>query len=309
MRRFRTISEFHQFQHLPPPEHPLFSLFPVASVGQRPAPEALTWTYDFYCIALKRIANAALLKVKYGQQRYDFDAGVLSFVAPGQVLSLAAAAAGSPDEPLIQSGWLLLIHPDFLWNTALATTIRRYDFWSYAVREALFLSAGEQAVLEGLLQTMQQEYGAAIDKFSKTILVSHLEALLTYADRFYHRQFLTREKSNQQLLTRLDRLLTAYFDRDDLGTRGLPTVQYLADALHLSPVYLRSLLKLLTGQNTQQHIHEKLLAKAKEKLTATDLSVSEIAYELGFEHAQSFSKLFKSKTKLSPLEFKQLFQN
>ena len=308
MRRFRTISEFHQFQHLPPPEHPLFSLFPVASVGQRPAPEALAWTYDFYCIGLKRIANAALLKVKYGQQRYDFDAGVLSFVAPGQVLSLAAAA-GSPDEPLIQSGWLLLIHPDFLWNTALATTIRRYDFWSYSVREALFLSAREEAVLEGLLQTMQQEYGAAIDKFSKTILISHLEALLTYADRFYHRQFLTREKANQQLLTRLDRLLTAYFDRDDLGTRGLPTVQYLADALHLSPVYLRSLLKLLTGQNTQQHIHAKLLAKAKEKLTATDLSVSEIAYELGFEHAQSFSKLFKSKTKLSPLEFKQLFQN
>ena len=309
MRRFRTISEFHQFQHLPPPEHPLFSLFPVAAVGQRPAPEALTWTYDFYCIALKRIANAALLKVKYGQQRYDFDAGVLSFVAPGQVLRLAATAADSPDEPLIQSGWMLLIQPDFLWNTALATTIRRYDFWSYSVREALFLSAREQAVLEGLLQTMQQEYGAAIDKFSKTILVSHLEALLTYADRFYHRQFLTREKANQQLLTRLDNLLTAYFDRDDLGTRGLPTVQYLADALHLSPVYLRSLLKLLTGQNTQQHIHAKLLAKAKEKLTATDLSVSEIAYELGFEHAQSFSKLFKSKTKLSPLEFKQLFQN
>ena len=309
MQRFRTISEFHQFQHLPPPQHPLFSLFPVAAVGQRPMSDVLSWTYDFYCIALKSIANSALLKVKYGQQRYDFDAGVLSFVAPGQVISLAPTSAGSPDEPLIQSGWMLLIHPDFLWNTALATSIRRYDFWSYSVREALFLSAREQDVLEGLLRTMQQEYGAAIDKFSKSLLVAHLEALLTYADRFYHRQFLTREKANHHLLERLDNVLTDYFNRSDLMAGGLPTVQYLADALHLSPVYLRSLLKLLTGQNTQQHIHEKLLEKAKENLTSTDLPISEIAYNLGFEHPQSFSKLFKSKTKLSPLEFRQLFQN
>lgn len=309
MQRFKTISEFHQFQHLPLPEHPLFSIVDVTAATRLPAQEDLAWSYDFYCIAIKCFPLPAGLRVRYGQQVYDFTAGMLSFFAPGQVISLsgAAPAAGGVAAPLRQTGWLLLIHPDFLWNTALATSIKHYAFWGYAVYEALFLSPREQAVLAGLLHTMQQEYGAAIDQFSKRIIVAHVEALLHYADRFYHRQFLTREKTNHHLLARLDTLLTNYFDRDDLPVSGLPTAHYLADALHLSPVYLRSLLKLLTGQTTQQYIHAKLLEKAKEKLTATTLSVSEVAYQLGFEHVQSFSRLFKAKTSLSPLEFKQLF--
>jgi AraC family transcriptional regulator, transcriptional activator of pobA len=158
-----------------------------------------------------------------------------------------------------------------------------------------------------IIQNIEQECRANIDKFSKSIIISHIETFLNYADRFYHRQFITREKANHQVLERLEKLLNDHFNSDEHMSKGLPTVQSIADSLNLSPKYLSSLLKVLTGQNTQQHIHEKLIEKAKEKLSTTDLSVSEIAYELGFEHLQSFSKLFKTKTKLSPLEFRQSF--
>lgn len=157
------------------------------------------------------------------------------------------------------------------------------------------------------MRAIEQEYASTIDQFSKPTIVSHLESLLQYADRFYHRQFLTREKANHEVLERLETLLQAHFNRPDLVERGLPTVQYVADCLHLSPKYLSNLLRVLTGQNTQQHIHARLIAKAKEKLSTTTLTVSEIAYELGFEHLQSFSKLFKTKTSLSPLEFRASF--
>ncbi len=159
-----------------------------------------------------------------------------------------------------------------------------------------------------VIQNIQQEYRSNIDKFSKQIIVSQIESLLNYADRFYHRQFITREKSNHQILHRLEKLVNDYFNSTDLINKGLPSVGYIAEVLNISPKYLSSLLKMLTSQNTQQFIHEKLIAKAKEKLSATDLSVSEIAYQLGFEHLQSFSKLFKTKTQLSPLEFRQSFK-
>lgn len=301
--RFNTISEFHRFRQLPPPEHPLLSVFSVESVGPALGEEPLAWSYGFYCIAIKRMVGAENIKLKYGQQPYDFEAGVMSFVAPNQVLRVAAAGA----EPVVQSGWLLLIHPDFLWNTPLASTIKQYAFWSYSVAEALFLSEKEEAVLLAIVRQIQREYQATLDTFSKRIVVAHVEALLHYADRFYHRQFLTREKANHELLGRLDELLNTYFDNKDLASAGLPSVQYISAKLNLSPTYLRSLLKVLTGQNTQQHIHEKLIAKAKEKLSTTTLSISEVAYELGFEHVQSFSKLFKAKTALSPLDFRQTY--
>jgi AraC family transcriptional activator of pobA len=151
------------------------------------------------------------------------------------------------------------------------------------------------------------EYHSNIDKFSQDIIIAQLEVLLSYAERFYHRQFITRKITNHQILDRLEEILTACFSGDTLVNKGLPSVQYIADTLHVSPNYLSSMLKVLTGQSTQQHIHDKLIEKAKEKLSTTDLSVSEIAYELGFEHPQSFSKLFKTKTKLSPLEFRHSF--
>jgi len=304
VRRFKTISEFHQFRKLPKPDHPLISVFAVENVARLSIDEPMSWLYEFYCVGMKKVVNTKNVKLKYGQQEYDFDEGVMSFVAPNQVLSLAVE---DNNEGIKQSGWLLLIHPDFLWNTPLAKTIKQYDFWDYTVHEALFLSEKEEATLAGILLHIKQECLSNIDKFSKSIIISHLETFLNYADRFYHRQFITREKANHHILERLEKLLSDHFNSDDLMAKGLPTVADLAQALNISPKYLSSLLKVLTGQNTQQHIHEKLIEKAKEKLSTTDLSVSKIAYELGFEHLQSFSKLFKIKTKQSPLEFRESF--
>ena len=301
MRRFTTISEFHEFVQLPRPQHPLFSVVDVGTVPHRDTGEPASMVFDFYAISVKRMRN---VNIRYGQHSFDFDEGIMSFMAPGQVFSIAVA---DPAEVVEKSGWVLYIHPDFLWNTPLAKTIQQYDFWDYSLKETLFLSAREEATILSLIHAIEQEYLASIDRFSKPIIVSHLESLLHYADRFYHRQFLTREKANHEVLERLETLLHAYFNNDNLVERGLPTVLYVADCLHLSPKYLSNLLRVVTGQNTQQHIHTKLIAKAKEKLSATTLTVSEIAYELGFEHVPSFSKLFKAKTNQSPQEFRASF--
>ena len=202
---------------------------------------------------------------------------------------------------------MLLVHPDFLWNTALAKTIKQYEYFDYSVNEALFLSDKEETAIAAIMQNIEHEYQSNIDKFSQAIIIAQLELLLVHADRFYHRQFITRKISNHKILNRLEKILSDYFNSDDLADKGLPSVQYVADKLNVSPNYLSNLLKVLTGQSTQQHIHDKLIEKAKERLSTTDLSVSEIAYELGFEHSQSFSKLFKAKTDLSPMKFRQSF--
>lgn len=300
-KRIKTISEFHQLRGLPKPEHPLISVIKVQNVHHLRAEEMMNLTLDFYMIALKRIFNAG--KLKYGQQQYDFDEGLMSFMSPNQVFSVSV----DKNEKLKQSGYVVLIHPDFIWNTPLAKTIKQYEYFNYSVNEALFLSEKEEKIVIGIIENIQQEYHLNIDNFSQDIIIAHLETLLSYANRFYHRQFLTRKKVNHQILERFEKLLSDYFNSDDIIYKGLPTAQYASDKLNVSVSYLSRLLKMLTGQSTQQHIHEKLIEKAKEKLSTTNLSVSEIAYELGFEHPQSFSKLFKSKTSLSPLEFRQSF--
>jgi AraC-like DNA-binding protein len=301
LHRIKSIAAFHQLRDLPKPEHPLISVIDLASLKHFGQVGPVSLVFDFYSISLKRNFNG---KIKYGQQEYDFDEGVLFFLSPGQVISIEL----NQDEEIKQSGWMLLFHPDFLWNTNLARTIRRYEFFDYAVNEALFLSEKEEAMVIGIMQQIEQEYRSNIDKFSQGIIISHIELLLSYADRFYQRQFITRKITNHRILDSLEILLTDYFAGDDLVRKGLPTVQQVARALHVSPNYLSGLLKVLTGQSTQQHIHDKLIEKAKEKLSTTDLSVSEIAYELGFEHPQSFSKLFKTRTSQSPLEFRQSFE-
>ncbi len=300
VRRVKTISEFHQLRGLPKPEHPLISVINLESVEASFANEPLTFVFDFYFIALKRNCNA---KFRYGQQEYDFDEGVMSFMSPNQVFGIEPRDYAGPR----QTGWIMLIHPDFLWNTPLAKAIRQYEFFDYSVNEALFLSEKEEATITGILKNIKDEYHNNIDKFSQDIIISQIEVLLNYSDRFYHRQFITRKVTNHKILNRLEDILEEYFNGDDLTEKGLPSVQYIAEKLNVSPNYLSSLLKVLTGQSTQQHIHQKLIAKAKERLSTTDLSVSEIAYALGFEHPQSFSKLFKSKTNLSPLEFRKSF--
>ena len=298
--RIKTISEFHQLRGLPKPEHPLISIIDYSLIGHNPDKDPDSWALDFYSVSMKRTTNS---KMKYGQQEYDFNEGVLFFMAPNQVFSVSNNNNIIPKH----TGWILLIHPDFLWNTSLAGSIRKYEYFDYSVNEALFLSAKEETILNIIIQNIQQEYHSNIDQFSQNIIISQVETLLNYAERFYQRQFITRKISNHQVIDRLEKLLSDYFNNENLLQQGLPTVNYISDNLNISPNYLRSLLKLLTGQSTQQLIHEKLIAKAKEKLSVTNLTVSEIAYELGFGHPQSFSKLFKTKTNVSPLEFRKLF--
>ena len=298
--RIRTITDFHRLRELPKPEHPLISVINLETAGHLHLDKPVSLVFDYYSISLKRNFNG---KMRYGQQEYDFDEGIMFFMSPGQLLRLEPDANTESQ----QTGWMLLVHPDFLWNTPLAKTIRQYEYFDYSVHEALFLSEKEEATIINIIRNIRQEYQSNIDKFSQDIIIAQLELLLTYAERFYQRQFITRKITNHKILDRLEELLTAWFSGDDLITKGLPTVQSIAKTLNTSPNYLSSLLKMLTGQTTQQHIHGKLIEKAKEKLSTTDLSVSEIAYELGFEHPQSFSKLFKTKTQLSPMEFRQSF--
>jgi len=297
-QRIRSITEFHRVRGLPGPAHPLISVIDFGDIHQQSADTSMV--LDFYSIAMKRNVGG---KFRYGQQEYDFDEGVLFFVAPGQVFSVSSPKGELPQH----SGWLLLLHPDFFWNTSLTKKIRQYEYFDYTVREALFLSDKEEAIMKQVIQHISEELRANIDKHSQTIVIAQVELLLAYGDRFYQRQFITRKISNHLVLDKLEKLLDDYFDNEALSGKGLPGVQYFADQLNLSLTYLSALLRSLTGQNTQQHIHEKLISRAKEKLTNTDLTVSEIAYELGFEHPQSFCRFFKNKTSLSPMKFRQSF--
>lgn len=301
MKHFKTISEYHRVMRLPKPEHPLISVINLESIKYMPpVEEPLSLMFDFYSIALKRTPH---VKFKYGQGEYDFDEGTMFFMSPGQVFGVEF----DKDAVLKRSGWTLFIHPDFLWNTSLAKTIRQYGYFDYSVNEALHLSEKEETTITSIMQNIDQEYRSNIDKFSQSVMVSQIELLLNYSDRFYHRQFITRKKVSSDLLAKLEDLLNEYFDRQNDSQAGLPTVKYIAGKLNVSPNYLSDMLRTLTGQNAQQHIHNKLIEKAKEALMTTSLSVGEIAYRLGFEHPQSFNKLFKNKTNISPLEFRNSF--
>ncbi len=300
--RFSTITEYHRAAGLPKPAHPLISVVHMDDITLPIAEIPFSLIYDFYSISLKKVHHA---RFKYGQQAGDFDEGVLFFMSPGQLFGIDSAVDIA--EAKRPEGWMILIHPDFLWNTTLAKTIKQYEFFGYSVYEALYLSDREETMLTAIANKIEQEYNANIDRFSQDVIIAQLELLLTYSERFYQRQFITRKIASHELLTRLEDYLSQYFNSGALAKQGMPSVVHIAEALNISPGYLSGLLKSLTGQSTQQHLHSKLIDLAKEKLSTTNLSVSEIAYELGFEHLQSFSKLFKTKTSLSPLGFRQSF--
>lgn len=294
--RIKSISEVHRLARLPKPHHPLISIIDVSKLPSDHDIQSVI--FEFYAISLKRGCD----KLIYGHQPYDFDEGMMAFIAPGQILR-----GEQTNMPLRLEGWMLFVHPDFLWNTPLAKKIRQYEYFDYATNEALFLSDREEQIINGIIDNIQMEYQANIDKFSQSVIIAQLELLFTYAQRFYERQFITRKITNAKILDRLEDVLAAHFNNDAALSKGLPSVQDIANTLNLSTKYLGSLLKQLTGQTTQQLIHEKLIEKAKEKLSTSDLTVSQIAYSLGFEHSQSFSKLFKAKTHQSPLEFRASF--
>lgn len=294
----KSIQEEQLFWGLPKPKHPLVSVFRYSEdfKAQPTLPEHRT--FGFYAISIKK--NYAG-KFKYGQRYYDFDSGVMTFISPNQILFFKQGDI-TPKE-----GVTLLFHPDFLSGYPLAKTIKNYGFFSYEVSEALHLSEQEEEIMESIFKNIEREYQCNIDQFSQDVIIAQIGLLLQYSNRFYNRQFITRKIANDEILIRLENLLNDCFNDENISKNGLPTVQFISKQLNISPNYLSDMLRSITGQTTQQHIQDKLIEKAKEYLTSTNLSMSEIAYQLGFEYPQSFNKLFKKKTNQTPSEFKQLF--
>jgi AraC-like DNA-binding protein len=296
-QKINSISELHRMLGLPKPLHPLVSLVDNTRIAVEKDKLPTAFLFNFYKISYKTILRG---KIRYGQNYYDFDEGGLVFTAPNQILAIT--------DDTEYFGSTLLIHPDFIRNYPLGENIKKFGFFSYDTNEALHLSEKEKVVILNIFRNIEDELQSTIDDFSQDVIIAQIELLLNYSNRFYKRQFLTRKAVNNDLLSKLEHLLDDYFDKESAAlTKGLPTVQYLAAQLNVSPRYLSDMLRSLTGQNAQQHIHNKLIEKAKEMLSASNLSVAEVAYQLGFEYPQSFNKLFKRKTNLSPLEFRESF--
>jgi AraC family transcriptional regulator, transcriptional activator of pobA len=296
-----TVSEYTRFYGLPAPTHPLLTLIDLSQ--SRNWERATTPVMqEMYLVSLKKNMRGG--QIQYGYQTYDFSEGVMSFIAPRQ------ACWASPDMDVsAMEGWMLVIHPDLLLKHPLRERILSYGFFSYNTNEALHVSAREETVLNSLVANLRDEINQPVDAFSQDVLVSQLDVLLTYADRFYHRQFLTRRTAEHDLLSRFEQSLATYFAQSsDATEHPLPTVQHFADELNVSPAYLSDMLRTLTGQNTQQHIHQALIDKAKQLLLTTSLSINETAYQLGFEYPQYFTRLFKNKTGLTPAAFRLSMQ-
>lgn len=295
--KIASLTDAHKAFGLPKPKHPLVSVIngPHSQIETFPSENHVL---GFYKVSYKPKLSGRL---KYGQGYYDFDEGGLLFASPGQIIGR------NENDESVCSAYTLLIHPDFFLGYPLSKNIKQYGYFSYATHETLHLSEEEKETILGIFRMVETELDSRIDDFSQDVVISQIELLLNYANRFYKRQFITRKAVSSDLLQKLDEVLDDYYGAQQAITMGIPTVQSLAEKLNMSPSYLSDMLRSLTGQNTQQHIHNKLIEKAKERLSTTNLSVSELAYELGFEHPQSFSKLFKTKTQLSPLEFRRSF--
>ncbi|MET4138209.1 helix-turn-helix domain-containing protein [Pedobacter sp. UYP1] len=297
LRVFQSITQMQRVFGLPQPLHPMISMLDYSRVEITKEMLSAPFVMNLYNITYNESAGC---KMKYGQTVYDFQEGGMFFTSPGQPLTGIETADAT-------SGFTLLIHPDFLRNYTLDTKIKTYGFFEYSVNESLHLSGKEKPIINAIGKNIGDELETAIDDTSQDVLISQIELLLSYSQRFYKRQFITRKPMNNALLEKLDKLLDTYFNDETALIHGLPTVQFLAEKLNISPKYLGDVLRALTGHNTQQHIHLKLIEKAKEVLTTSNLTVGEIAFQLGFEHPQSFNKLFKLKTNLSPLEFRASF--
>jgi AraC family transcriptional activator of pobA len=296
--RYISISESHEAFGLPKPQHPIISL--IHFNESNPFNPEMAPIYDilnFYKITFITKNSGRL---KYGQDYYDFNEGSMLFLAPNQLV-------GSTEYNSNTYAYILLIHPDFFLGYPIAQKIKQYGYFSYSVNEALHLSDPEKDIIVNIYGNMLHELNSRVDEFSQQVMIAQIELLFSYVNRFYKRQFITRKVVNNDILEKTEAILEDYYNSRQSLHKGVPTVQFLSEQLHLSPGYLSDLLRSLIGQNAQQYIHLKLVEKAKEKLSATGLSISEIAYELGFEHSQSFSKLFKSKTKMSPIAFRSTF--
>jgi len=296
---FNSLSQLHKAMGQPAPLHPLISIINYGEAEFDAADLEGGIILNFYKISFKTKFSGRL---KYGQGFYDFEEGGLSFVAPGQLLRMQ-------EEEADYDGMSLHIHPDLFRSYALNSQIKQYGFFSYAAAEALYLSEKEKNTILSIYQFIQDELNERIDRFSQDVIVSQIELLLNYANRFYDRQFITRKAVNNDLLSKLEEQLENYFKDDKSLIKGLPSVNVIAENLKVTPRYLSDLLRNLIGLNAQQFIHEKVIEKAKEYLAKDEMTTAEIAYYLGFEHPQSFNKLFKSKTNQSPSDYKKSLLN
>ncbi len=290
-----SIHQLHQLVEVEPPRHPLFSITRLEDLPNHSLRFPEHFTYGFYAVGLKKNLSGY---VKYGRTHYDFQEGALGFTAPLQALSLAPEILNGA------TGWMLFFQKEILVGSALADRIKNYGFFDYQVSEGLHLSQEEEDTLEVIFKNIKAEYQRPIDQHSKRVVLSNLELLLTYAQRYYQRQFIMRHDVDASLVSTFESKLRQHFEDQVNLESGLPSVNHLASELHLSPKYLSDLLKSLTGKTTQEHIHYQLIEKAKLNLLASDAPVADIAYALGFDYPQYFSRLFKQKTGMSPTTFR-----
>lgn len=288
--KVETIDQLHEIAGLEKPRHPLISVIDYSKVNVEDGPDSGSFACSFYTVNYKK--HCSFL---YGRQKFDHKEGTLHCTAPEQLLTFDRNKEEGNTE-----GWGLYFHPELIRNSTLGDKINEYGFFAYGENEALHLSDQEKNTLLSILKQLKKEYLTNIDLYSNELIISNIELLLNYCKRFYGRQFITRTNQNKDLITRFETFITTYFNSGDLKIKGIPSVKYCAEMMNLSPNYFSDLLKSETGKTTQDHIHYYLLDKAKNLLANSDLSISEIAYELGFEYAQNFSKLFKKKTGVAP---------
>jgi AraC family transcriptional regulator, transcriptional activator of pobA len=297
MTHFKTISELDQAEGFPPPEHPLFSLNLLQ--GPTALRKNLEFTCDCYIVCFKKIKSGELL---YGKTKYDHDTGLMFFTKPGQALTARGLQ-------LKEKGFVIHVHEDFFLGHPLFADIKKYGFFDYEIHEALYLSPREKEIMWSLFHKMETEYHNNPDEFSKAIILSHLDSMLKYAQRFYKRQFIDRKPLSGKMLTKFNEYLIGHFENREAEGKGLPAVSAIASQLHLSPKYMSDLLKQETGKTALELIHLHVVSEAKNMLVAGERSISEIAYKLGFENPPYFSRLFKKEVGLSPKEYKNQILN
>jgi len=301
MKHFKTLSSYIDYLGLPCPEHPMLSVFNSKGDGYLPCPRESSppITNDCYSISFKKYVEGNL---NYGRTKYDFTNGALIFISPRQVLQWDNSVVFE------RKGFSINFHEDFLKGTELAQQIKKYGFFSYSVNEALHLSPKEEKQIESVVETIEIEYQNNQDAYSKEIIISQLDTLLKYANRFYERQFLNRKEISNDLLEQFNQHLSKYFESEQLQEKGIPSIEQIADKMSVSQRYLSDTLKKETGKTTTEHLHLHLIDEAKNLLLQPTKSISEVAYELGFEYPPYFSRLFKKKEGISPTEYREKYK-
>ena len=295
---FKNISDMAEYYGVPAPENPFLAFVRFNNNVGEAFPEKEI-THDFYTICLKKVESGEFW---YGKTKYDSDKGFMYFFSPGQKLTLHDIVIKEP-------GFTIYLHEDYLMGHPLFAEMKKYSFFDYEINEALHLTPKEKKIMWSLYDKMEAEYNNNQDEFSKSIILSHLDSMLKYAQRFYKRQFLDRKPLSGMMITKFNEYLDEYFKAGDLEEKGLPSVQYMAKKLNLSPKYLSDLLKQETGKTALDLIHLHIVTEAKNMLIEGNRSVTEIAYELGFENPPYFSRLFKKETGMSHTKFVEQYQN